>query len=497
MKLKSQQGPSFIKKALAVMALVGVGIYAGTLVPSQELHAQKKEAPTLKFGDPLPANLYVELAKALNPAVVNISSTKAVRQAQRRGGPGRDPFFDMLEQFYGITPQVRPQTALGTGFIIREDGLIVTNNHVIAGADEIKVQLTEDSKKLIEAKVVGSDDRTDIALLKLVGNGKYPVAPLGSSTDLQQGEFVAAIGNPFGLGHTITKGIISSKSRDIAELNRFPLLQTDAAINPGNSGGPLVNTKGQVIGVNQAINPEANNIGFAIPIDEVKAILPTLEKEGRIRKAYLGVNLANLEEVNPLLLEELGLKKDAKGVLVAGVEPGSPADKGGLKNYDIIKEFNKKTIENARELQDQVTSSPIGGENTMKVLRQGKEKTLTVKLTERPDAPGKRPQNNLKENLGQKDKLDFGFMVADPNDSLIQEFDLDPKLKKPVVVRVEQGSLAEQVGLAPGDVVIMVNTTDVKSASEVVQSLRKNKANILQVKRGNRTIFIPLKAGDR
>jgi len=228
----------------------------------------QKTPPPMKFSDPLPANLFVELGKAINPAVVNIS-TLAIPRIPRGGQ--RDPMLDMLEQFYGVPMQPRRQQTtpgkprpygLGTGFIIREDGLIVTNNHVIQGADGIQVQLTEKADKLYDAKVIGYDERTDIALIKINPDGKLPVVALGSSKDLEVGEWVAAFGNPYGHGHSMTKGIVSSKGREIGEINKIPLIQTDASINPGNSGGPLVNTKGYVIGVNSAIDARAKGIGL-------------------------------------------------------------------------------------------------------------------------------------------------------------------------------------------------------------------------------------------
>ena len=230
-----------------------------------------KTPPPMKLSEPLPANLFIELGKIINPTVVNISTSALIR-----GQRPRDPMLDMLEKFYGFQGlpnqhENRPQQmGLGTGFIIREDGLILTNNHVVEGADIVNVQLSEGAEKLYEAKVIGADQRADIALIKINPDGKLPVAALGSSAQVQVGEWVAAFGNPFGHGHSMSKGIISSKGRTLAEINKVPLLQTDASINPGNSGGPLVDTKGYVIGVNSAIDARAQGIGFAIPIDEIK-----------------------------------------------------------------------------------------------------------------------------------------------------------------------------------------------------------------------------------
>jgi len=447
----------------------------------------QKEAPTLKLGEPLPANLFVELAKAINPAVVNISTKVRPRQQMY----GRDPFLDMMEQLYGIRPQRQDQNSaprpygLGTGFIIREDGLIVTNNHVIAKADEIDVQIDEKSEKFYHAKVVGSDERTDIALIKIEGKG-FPAASLGSSADLQVGEWVAAFGNPFGQGHTMTKGIVSAKGRDLSEINRFPLIQTDAPINPGNSGGPLVNSRGQVIGVNSAIDPRAQGIGFAIPIDEVKALLPQLEKLGRVRKGYMGVQLGELDQD---AAAQLGLK-DLDGAFVAGVGEGTPADRAGLRAYDVITEFNGKKIHSANELRDTVAGTPIGTQVTMKIIREGKSLALKASVTDTPDKVqfNARPARRAG---AQPAPLNLGFTVMDANSQLRQQFQLDEDVNRPIVVDVQNGSPAATAGLLPGDVVLDVNRKDVGKASEVQKLLHKG-SNTLRLARNQAVIFLVL-----
>jgi len=354
-----------------------------TSVPTQ-LPAQP--LPALKLNDPLPANLFVELAKAINPSVVNISTSAVMRRAPR------DPMQEMLERFYGI-PSEQPswsnkprRTGLGTGFIVREDGLIVTNAHVISGADIIEVQLTENSDKQYVAEVIGSDQRTDIALIKIKPDIKLSVASLGSSKDLQVGEWVAAFGNPYGHGHTMTKGVISSKGRAIQEINKFPLLQTDASINPGNSGGPLVNSRGQVIGVNSAIDARAQGIGFAIPIDEVKTILPQLEKRGRLQKGYLGVAQQDLDSRTA---EYLGFDDEFRGAAIMAVQPNGPAAKAGIKVYDVITEIDGEKVRNAQDLSDKIGDKSPGQKIQIKLLRDNKgqalEKTVTVTIQERPD----------------------------------------------------------------------------------------------------------------
>lgn len=440
--------------------------------PPTDSFAQKKELPILKFGEPLPGNAFIELAKVVNPAIVNIS-TQAIPRGGFRGSRGpRDPFFDMLEELYGqrIQPQMpsKPMPhSLGTGFIIREDGLIVTNNHVIAGADKIMVQIIENDKQH-EATVIGSDDRTDIALLKIEGKG-FPVLQLGSSKSTEVGEWVAAFGNPFGHGHTMTKGIISAKERAIDEINRFPLLQTDTPINPGNSGGPLVNLKGQAIGVNAAIDPRAlgGGIGFAIPIDEVKSIIPLLEKNGRIRKGFLGVTPVDLD---PRIARELGIT-ETEGAVIAQVERNSPAAKAGFKPYDVITEFNSKKITQAVDLFRAVADSETGKEVKAKIIRDGKPVTLSVAVGERPDPKQQTLPQRKVEHFGQKH--DLGFQVSDPNDGIRRDFRLETDVKKPVIVNVVPQSPASQGGLLPGDVVLDVNRKEVNSAADVMKNIKK------------------------
>lgn len=469
------------KKVLASLALMTATLAVS--VPATQILAQKKEPYVMKFSDPLPANAFIELNKVVNPAVVNISTTQKARMP--RGY--RDPYMDMLEQFFGQRlPQARPAQALGSGFLIREDGLIVTNNHVIEGADIIQVQIGSAADKLVDAKVIGRDGRTDIALLKVEGHG-YPVLQLGSSATTEVGEWVAAFGNPFGNAHTMTKGIVSAKGRDITEINRFPMIQTDAPINPGNSGGPLVNLKGQVIGVNAAIDPRAQNIGFAIPIDDVKSILPLLEKDGRIRSGYLGVVLADLD---PRIASELGLK-DLEGAVVAQVEKKSPAEKSGLKAYDVVTEFNGKKVSDSGVLRTLVADTPVGNQIAVKLIRDGKSKNLTVTVGDRPQAP--QAVKLSKEHRGSPAPHDLGFQIADPNPSLRQDFQIPDDIKKPVVVNVEKGSAGAQAGLLAGDLILDVNRREVGTSGDVIKNLKKG-TNTLRIFRQGTVLFLMMRA---
>lgn len=451
--------------------------------------ALPKNPPTMKLGDPLPQNLFVELAKIINPAVVNISTSVV----PRRGQMYRDPMMDMMEQFFGnsMRPRINPnnnkprQMGLGTGFIIREDGLIVTNNHVIAGADIINVQLTENADKLYEATLVGSDERSDIALIKIKAESKLPVAVLGSSKDLEVGEWVAAFGNPFGHGHSVTKGIISSKGRALEEINKIPLLQTDASINPGNSGGPLVDAKGFVVGVNSAIDARAQGIGFAIPIDEVKQIIPQLESRGKVRKGYIGVSPNNLD---PETAAYLG-QPEAQGAIVMDMAQNGPAAKGGVKVYDIFIEFNGKKIKNAVDLIDAVSDSSIGKKSKAIVLRGSKKIELDITVAERDEKVAQSKKSEPKKLSGEKTPFNFGLTVTDLTESQKEEFGIPSVITNPMVVDVENGSLAEQIGLRTGDIVLDINKVETNKAKDVARSLKKG-FNTLRIARGNNVKII-------
>jgi len=471
MNLKKQRRVLILSLALSFFVI-------GCLWHHEPLSAQK--SPVLKLGDPLPGNLFVELAKAVNPAVVNIS-TAQLRRQRIPTNPYRDPFYDFFEEFMGPDSNQGPKMAqaLGTGFIIESDGLIITNNHVVTGADEIKVQLIGD-KKLYDAELVGSDERSDIALIRMKGKSSLPVLMLGSSADAEVGEWVAAFGNPFGHTNSMTKGIISAKGRNIEEINSYPFIQTDASINPGNSGGPLVNSKGEVIGVNAAIDARAQGIGFAIPIDAVKELIPQLKKDGRVTRGYLGVMLMDLDF---RYARELHLKDD-KGALITHVENGSPADRAGIQPMDVIVKFGSRDIESAVDLSRAVLDTPVGKSTTVEIFRRGKKSTVTVstmensinaKTAKRPQAP------RIPE--GEDMPFDVGFNISKLSPSLAQKLGVAYiKSQPPVVTQVTSNSPSEKAGLRVGDIVLGVNNHRIKSVQEVKKAL-KSQVNILRVQR--------------
>ncbi len=481
-----------MKKYLSIFVITGLltGLFFAAQTTAQSQSPAKpaalppalaQKAVNLKFGEPLPGNLFIELAKAINPSIVNISTSVI-----SSGRQARDPMLEMLEKFYGNqAPQQRTlpgkprRMGLGTGFIIREDGLILTNNHVIQDADLIEVQLTE-SGKSYTAEVIGSDARTDIALIKIQTEQKLPAVVLGNSKETEVGEWVAAFGNPYGHGHSMSKGIISSKGREIEEINRIPLLQTDASINPGNSGGPLVNSKGQVIGVNSAIDARAQGIGFAIPIDEVKAILPQLEQRGSIRKGFLGVQPGDLDDQ---AAEYLGLE-EYRGAVILGLGDG-PAKRGGLKVYDIITELNSKKIKSANDLVNTVADFEPGAKVKVKFLRDEKNKAVerntTITIGERPEEP-RRKVSVTKKYEGQKAPFNLGFKISDLNADLREEWQIQDDANKPIVIEVERNSIASRVGFRVGDLIVDVNKMDIKSANDVIKAFKKG-SNAVKIAR--------------
>ena len=448
---------------------------------SSQSHAVK-----LKFGDPLPANTFIELAKAINPTVVNISTSRLPTNRGRR--LPRDPMLDMLELFGGgrfQTPRPQPMQALGTGFIIRKDGLIITNAHVIDGADIIQVSLMENPDKVYEAELIGKDRRTDIALIKISRTKAFPVAELGTSKDVQVGQWVAAFGNPYGHSNTVTKGIISAIGREIEELNRLPFLQTDASINQGNSGGPLVDTQGKVIGVNTAIDARAQGIGFAIPIDEVKTIIKELEDTGRVQRGFIGVTMDN---ISPRAARSLGLSR-SDGVLIMDVMENSPAEKAGLQPYDVIVKFGSKKISRTSDLGNAVGDTSVGKSSKIEVIRDGDKKTFNITVGSRPDEEefAQRGRNGLN---GQEAPFDLGFEVTTVKSNMAKMYGLpENAIGKPLVIAVSPGSPSSVAGLQPGDVILDVNRKRVGKISDLMKSL-KNANNFMRVMRGESQLLV-------
>ena len=333
---------------------------------------------------------FVTLAKKLQPIVVNISTTQMAAAPAPRGRPNpeEDPMEEFSEPFFGQRPpsgrSQQQQRSLGSGFIIGSDGSIVTNAHVIENAKKIIVKLSD--KREFEAKVLGKDPKTDVALIKIDSDGSLPTAELGDSEQLQVGEWVMAVGNPFGLDSSVTSGIVSAKGRHIGAGPYDDFIQTDTPINPGNSGGPLVNLRGQVVAINMAIVSQTGGnigIGFATPINLIKELLPELEAKGKVTRGWMGVAI---QEVTPDLADAFGLQKP-HGALVAKVIPGGPAARSGIKVGDIITEYDGQQVNEANSFPLMVARTQVNKEVRMKVLREGKDVPFRVTVGEMPEAP--------------------------------------------------------------------------------------------------------------
>lgn len=429
---------------------------------------------------------FVELAKKLKPSVVNISTAKTVAPQKRMQRPpnslGQDPFEDFFNRFFDNIPQHSfKQRSLGSGFIISNDGYILTNNHVVAGADEIKIKLSDGRE--FKAEVKGTDEKLDLAVLKIDVKGGLPVAQLGDSDTIQVGEWVMAIGNPFGLNQTVTAGIVSAMGRVIGSGPYDDFIQTDASINPGNSGGPLFNADGRVIGINTAIVAGGQGIGFAIPINMAKGVLPQLEEKGKVTRGWLGVGI---QPVTPELAQSFGVKGE-KGALVADVTKDSPADKGGLKSGDIILEFDGKQIQEMNNLPRLVAVTPVGKKVKLKILRNGKPEAVTVKIEQLKEG------EEIAQPAAVQDRM--GMTVKELNAELAAQIGIK-ETKGVVVMAVKPGGLAEEAGIASGDVIKEINGIKINTATDFTKAVsahKKGEVMRLLLRRGDGSLFVAFK----
>ncbi len=447
-------------------------------------------------------NIFVDLAKKTIPSVVNIQTVSRSKMATNP--QQEDLFRKFFEDFFKGRKKTPPRpkddeedsdeggepggafgsAALGTGFIIDESGLVLTNNHVVQGADEIKIRFTEaDDETPTDGVVVGRDPDLDLALIRVKTKRKLQPMILGDSDSLQVGEFVMAIGNPFGQGHSVTHGIISAKDRKSPDFQLANYLQTDTPINPGNSGGPLVNMKGEVIGINNAIDQRAQGIGFAIPISLVKAVLPQLKAKGKVSRGYIGVQAG---EVSPELAKQLGIPKDLKGAFVAHVVPGEAADKAGVQLYDVIIEFNGKKVSSSYDLIGAVTSVVVGETAKMKVQRGTKIQELSVKVSARPSDPSERSKR-LEPPKKEKNKSQelSGITVEDLTADIASEIGLPENTKGAVISDVRYGSPADKAGLGRGDVIVEIDRKPCTSAADFNRTLQSRKSYLVRVRRAD------------
>ena len=451
-------------KYILVLVMVGLLIGAGLQVATAS-----EDSPARM----IPAN-FSELAEKARPAVVNIRTVKTVKG----GGPvfrhffgdpfgGKNPF----EDFRGPHAEGGPsrnfkQQSLGSGFIIGREGYIVTNNHVIENADQIKVKLA--MGKEFDAKVVGRDPKTDLALIKIEASDDLTPLEMGDSDRLRVGTWVVAIGSPFGLEQTVTAGIVSAKGRTLGAGPYDDFIQTDASINPGNSGGPLINMKGEVIGINTAIFSQGGGnvgIGFAIPVNLAQGIIEQLKNEGQVTRGWLGVGI---QDITPELAEYYGVK-DKKGVLVTQVFSGDPADKSGIKTGDVIVAVDGKKVSSSRELSRTIANTTVGERTPVSILRAGEGKILYVELTKRSDSEASvKPQPQSTDNLGLK--------LKELEPEMARHLGYSEDEKGVVVIQVESGSRGEIAGIQQGDVIKEINRRPVSTPQEVKKQMEKVKS---------------------
>jgi serine protease Do len=421
---------------------------------------------------------FAELAERVSPSVVNIQTSKTVSRGPMRLPHPFEEFFGR-ELFEGHREFTVP--SLGSGFVISEDGYIVTNNHVVEEVDTIKVVFLDDRE--LDAEVVGRDPKTDIALIRVITDEPLRALPLGNSEVARPGDWVVAIGNPFGLAHTVTAGIISALGRNIGQGPYDNFIQTDAAINPGNSGGPLLNLRGEVIGINTAINPRANTIGFAVPINMAKEILPQLRASGHVTRGWLGVHI---QRITPELAEALELE-ESKGALVSKVDPEGPAFAAGLERGDVIVEFDGVEIDAMEELPRIVGGTPVGKKVEVVVLRDGKRKKIDVDLgqLEEPEV--------MASVESEEGPTAFGLRVQNLTPDVAEQLGLESD-EGVVITSIEPGSPASEAGLRRGDVILEVDRKVVDNVKNLRKQLRAGGDGILLlVRRGESTVFIPLK----
>ena len=499
-------------KAVSVAYTIASALFV-TMISSVPMSAQAQSVRGLPD--------FADLVEKAGPAVVNIRTTARVRanQAQGSGAAPRmpegmdenDPFFEFFKRFFPPrapgqpnapstpnspnSPSPAPQgrgeevpRGVGSGFIISADGFVMTNHHVVDGADEIYVTLTD--KRELKAKLIGSDKRTDVAVVKVEGTG-FPTLRFGDPNRLRVGEWVVAIGSPFGLENTVTAGIVSAKGRETGDF--LPFIQTDVAVNPGNSGGPLINMNGEVVGINSQIYSRTGGfqgISFAIPIDEAQRVSDQLRAGGRVIRGRIGVGIA---EVTKDVAEPLGLPR-AAGALVRNVEANGPADKAGVEVGDIIQKFDGRAIERSNDLPRMVGATKPGNKSTLSVWRKGAVRDLTVTIAEleadkvaavKPatPAPAVAPPSAAM-NL-------FGLSVSD----LPDERKTQLKIKNGIVVDAA-AEVSQRAGIRQGDIILGLNNADVTSSkqfNELVTKLDKSKSHVLLVRRGDSAQFIPLR----
>ena len=504
--LKTLVTVAVVSAFVGLMVATGLDITQTTSAGEIFWHEPKadKKAPKIKMQPS-----FVELAKELSPSVVNISTTMVVKGGGMpplggnpcgggggghggRRSPFEDFFGDDFDKFFGNPEREFKRQSLGSGFLISKEGYIISNNHVVENATEIIVTLSNSGKKEYEAEVIGKDANLDLALLKIDPDGAelHPVV-LGDSDALEIGEWVVAIGNPFGLGGTVTAGIVSQKGRTIGAGPYDNFIQTDASINPGNSGGPLFNMNGEVVGVNTAIIAGGQGIGFTIPINQAKEVLVMLKEKGKVTRGWIGVSI---QEVTPEIAKSFGLG-EAKGALISSVMEGDPAEKGGIEAGDIIVEFDGKDIEDVNDLPRIVAGTTPCKKAKVKVVRNGKNKTLFVTLGEKKDPSSGDDRGG--ENGEDQKKL--GLTVQEITPEIAERLGMEDA-DGVLVSSVDRNGPAQDAGLMRGDVIKEINRTIVKNMDDFSRAVKKAKKDdiiLMLVARGDRVFYTTIKLKEK
>jgi serine protease Do len=504
--------PTVYSRVMAVAAAVGLGVmmlwggiwFADSHAAPAGSHAvpsaMESMAPAADSGVSLPAAGFAPIAKSVTPAVVNITASSRGERISGKQDP-RQEWKDRMEEFgWPFGGPNGPRTprnpfdrgphgdGMGSGVVVSPDGYILTNNHVVEGARELTVTLPD--KREFKATVVGTDPKSDLAVIKIDGKN-LPTVSWGDSSKLQVGEYVLAVGNPFGLNSTVTLGIVSAVGRGKMGITQYEdFIQTDAAINPGNSGGPLVNTKGELVGVNTAIFSQTGGyqgVGFAVSTAMAKPIYESLVKTGKVVRGYLGVSI---QDINQDLAKSFGLT-DQKGALVGDVKEDSPADKAGLKQGDVVIGYQNQPIEDSASLQRQVTRASAGDKATIRVWRDGRERTLTVTIGEQPDEVKTAKADSPSGESGLA-----GLAVQELDRDAIRELGLKSGTKGVVVADVEPDSPAERAGLVRGDVIREINRQPVQSVKDferLASGLKKEEPALFLINRRGASLFLSVK----
>lgn len=472
---------SIIKTAISALLICGLVLIGSSDYASSAAGAKPGETAFVPQS-------FTELAENASPAVVNIRTVKTVEGGGRvfrhffQGPRGQNDMFDQFfEKFFDEDPREFKQKSLGSGFILDKDGYIVTNHHVIKDAEEVQVKLK--TGKEYDAEIKGADPSTDLALIKIKADNELPTLKLGDSESLKIGQWIIAIGNPFGLEHTVTAGIVSAKGRVIGAGPYDDFIQTDASINPGNSGGPLINMDGEVVGISTAIVAGGNGIGFAIPITMAKDIISQLKKTGEVTRGWLGVGIQDLDS-------ELKEYYDVdQGVLVTQVFPGDPADEAGIKPQDVIVSVNGKAVDSARELSKVVAELAVGEVAKIKINRKGDVKTIKVET-------GKRDESQIADSMQRQRQGmasdELGIEVSNITPNIEERFNLASR-DGVIVVNVESGSKAAEAGIRQGDIIKEVNRQTVNSVADyesILNGIEAGEMVQLYIKRAQRGYLV-------